>query len=74
MSKHAKRIQNEIVKLSEKLVTAHLIQKHNDNTGRKEWALVSKHDHNKVLEWYGTEKPSDETVAKSEQRVHSFSG
>jgi len=72
MSKHSQRIQNEIVKLSSMLVTAVLIQKHNENTGNNEWALVSKKDHDKVLKWFGAEKPSDAAVAKEEARVQYF--
>jgi hypothetical protein len=52
--------------------TAKLIQKHNKNTDRKEWALVSKSDNSKVLEWFGVQKPSEEKVKKSEQRVQYF--
>jgi hypothetical protein len=38
------------------------------------WALVSKSDPKKVLQYYrgGDEKPSDEWVNKVERRVHSF--
>lgn len=38
------------------------------------WALVSKSNPNKVLQYYrgGDEKPSDEWVSKVERRVHSF--
>lgn len=37
------------------------------------WALVSKSDPKKVLQYYkGSGKPSDEWVSKVERRVHSF--
>ena len=64
----------ELRRISDELRSkaAVLIQKHNDNTGQTEWALVSKKDHDKVLEWYGAKKPSDETVGKTEQRVQYF--
>lgn len=51
---------------------ARLIQKYNKHTERKEWALVSKKDSKKVLEWYGTRKPSEERVQKTERRVQYF--
>lgn len=51
---------------------ATLVQKANKETGRCEWALVSKSNPNKVLEWYGTSKPSMEQVAKTERRVQFF--
>ena len=49
-----------------------LVQKVNKNTGKKEWALVSKKDHDKVLEWYGAEHPSKERVEKTEKRVQWY--
>lgn len=49
-----------------------LIKKHNKKTDRQEWALVSKNDHDKVLEWYGPKKPSAERVQKTERRVQYF--
>jgi Zn finger protein HypA/HybF involved in hydrogenase expression len=58
-------------KNSQYIVINKLVHKHNDKTGKKEYALVSK-DGSKVLEWYGTKKPSEETVKKSEQRVQFF--
>ena len=37
------------------------------------WALVSKHDPNKVLQYYhGSGHPSKEWISKVERRVHSF--
>lgn len=36
------------------------------------WALVSKSDPSKVLKWFGTEKPSNESLAKEERRVEFF--
>jgi hypothetical protein len=49
-----------------------LIQKHNKNTDRTEWALVSKKDHSKVLRWYGRTKPDAAAVLKDEKRVQYF--
>ena len=48
--------------------TATLTRKVNPHTNKKEWCLVSREKH-RVLEWYGTQKPSKETVEKSERRV-----
>jgi len=48
-----------------------LKQKYREDTGRKEWCLVSK-DGDKVLKWFGPEKPSEEEVAKEERRVQYF--
>jgi len=49
-----------------------LIQKHNEKTNKKEWALVSKDNKDKILEWYGSKKPSKEEVGKTEKRVQYF--
>ena len=49
-----------------------LVQRHNDNTGKKEWALVSKGKDHKVLKWFGAQKPSEERVKKEEQRIQYF--
>lgn len=49
-----------------------LRQKVRESTGKKEWALVSKSKPGKVLEWYGKEKPSAETVAESERRIQYY--
>lgn len=49
-----------------------LVQKINPHTGTKQWALVSKKDRSKVLEWYGATKPSDARVEKTERRVQYF--
>ena len=47
-------------------------QKVNPHTGKKEWALLSKSKPGKVLEWYGSRRPSAETVEKSERRVQYY--
>lgn len=52
--------------------TAIVKQKHREETGKKEWALVSKSDPSKVLKWFGTAKPSDEAVQKEEARIQFF--
>jgi hypothetical protein len=44
----------------------------NKNTGIKEWALVSKKDHSKILKWFGSKKPNEEEVLKEEKRVQYF--
>ena len=49
-----------------------LIQKKNDKTDKKEWALVSKSDPSRVLKWFGTKKPTKEEVYKEEKRVQWF--
>ncbi len=41
----------------------------NKKTGRTEYCLVSR-DGAHVLEWYGTRKPMDVTVRRSEERVN----
>lgn len=67
-----RRILNAIASLEYRLRCARLVQKHNDHTNKKEWALVSKSSPVRVLKWFGTEKPSDEAVAKEEARVQYF--
>lgn len=54
-----------------KEVTAVLRLHFNKKTGEKEWALLDSKGE-RVLEWYGKEKPSDERVEKSERRVQWF--
>ncbi len=48
-----------------------LTKKTNPKTGKQEWCLVSK-TNGRVLEWYGTKKPSEGEVAKSEARVEFY--
>jgi len=52
--------------------TAILTKKINKNTGKKEWALVSKKDPSKILKWFGSKKPSEEEVLKQEKRIQYF--
>lgn len=52
-------------------VLARLVKKHNDHTGRSEYALVSKKS-GRVLKWFGTQKPSHDRVMKEERRVQYF--
>jgi len=47
-------------------------QKVNPHSGKKEWALLSISKPGRVLEWYGTKKPSKEKVANSERRVQWY--
>lgn len=53
------------------IVTARLVQKHNDKTGKEEYALISKHT-GRVLKWFGVQKPSHERVAKEERRIQYY--
>ena len=48
-----------------------LDKRKNPHTGHEEYCLVSVSS-GKVLEWYGTRKPSDERVKDSEARVNWF--
>lgn len=52
-------------------LTAVLVQKMREETGKKEWALKEKSGP-KVLRWFGAKKPSDEAVAQEERRVQYF--
>jgi hypothetical protein len=38
----------------------------------KEWALLSISKPGRVLEWFGSKKPSAATVEKSEKRIQYF--
>jgi len=49
-----------------------LSQKVNPKTGKKEYCLVSTKKPGKVLEYYGTRKPSNERLARSERRVEFY--
>ncbi len=50
-----------------------MLRKHmNPKTGKMEWALMSVSKPGKVLEWYGSKKPSSTRVAKSEKRIQWF--
>jgi len=49
-----------------------LVKRHNFNTKRKEWALVSVKDSSKVLKWFGVGRPSEGDVAREEARVEYF--
>lgn len=63
----------EIKKSESHLATGILTQRFREETGKKEWALVSKKKSKggkrRVLYWFGAKKPSDESVAKQEKRV-----
>ena len=67
-----KMLLAKIEELTNRIKSAVLIQKHNENTGTTQWALVSVKDHDKVLKWFGSEKPSDESILKEEKRVQWF--
>lgn len=47
-----------------------LRKRKNPKTDKMEWALVSHEG--RVLEYFGTKKPSDERFKKSERRVKAF--
>ena len=51
--------------------TAVLKQKHREESDQQEWALFDKKGE-RVLEWFGPEKPSDEKVQKAEAQVQFF--
>lgn len=51
---------------------ATLVQKVNPESGEKEWCLVSKSDPSRVLQYYGTKKPSPERVLETERRVQYY--
>jgi hypothetical protein len=44
----------------------------NPKTGKVEWALLSTSKPGKVLQYFGSKKPSPATVAKAESRVEMF--
>jgi len=52
--------------------SARLVFKYNPNKDKKEWALVSTKDSDKVLEWYGSKKPSKDRIEQTEKRVQYF--
>ena len=47
-----------------------LRQRHNPNTKRTEWALVSHSG--RVLKWFGVNKPSKDWFRSEEKRVQYF--
>ena len=49
-----------------------LKEKYRKENNRKEWALLSRSKPQRVLKWFGVQKPSEERVAKEEQRVNYF--
>jgi len=53
-------------------VIAVVTKRHREDTDKEEWALVSKKDPSKILQWFGTKKPSSEDIAKAEARVQYF--
>lgn len=40
-----------------------------EKTGEKRYCLVSRKDPSRILEWFGKERPSDETIQNSERRI-----
>lgn len=53
------------------IIEARLVKQKREDTGRSEWALVSKKS-GRVLKWFGTKKPSEEAVQKEEKRIQYF--
>jgi len=51
--------------------TAILRKKYREESGKEEWALLDRKG-KRVLKWFGSNKPSDESVQKEEQRVQYF--
>ena len=49
------------------------MKKYREETKQDEWALVSRKKPDKVLKWFGEEKPSKEAVEKEDKRVQYFS-
>lgn len=49
-----------------------LVKRFREKTDRMEWCLVSRKNPSKVLEWYGTKKPSEERVRETERRVQYY--
>jgi hypothetical protein len=67
-------MQDLIIEVLAEIVTAIVTKKYREETGRKEWALVSRKPDKrtgkrKVLYWFGVEKPSKKKVSKQERRV-----
>lgn len=62
----------KIQELENRLKTAVLKKHMNPKSGKEEWALMSVSSPGKVLEYFGTEKPSDERVNKAEARIRWF--
>lgn len=70
-------MKNLILDVLAEIVTAVVTQRYREETGRKEWALISRKPDKrtgkrKILYWFGTEKPSKEKVKKEEDRVQMF--
>jgi len=53
------------------IIQSVLKKKYREDTDQYEWALVSRKN-DRVLKWFGLEKPSKEQVAKEERRVQYF--
>ena len=49
-----------------------LRKRKNKNTGRSEWALVSRKTPSKILKWFGVRKPSHARFMKEERRAQMF--
>jgi len=70
-------IQKIIISTLQMIVTGILVQKVDKKTGKKKWALVTRKPDKRtgkrrVLYWFGSKKPSEESVSKQEKRVQYF--
>jgi len=70
-------MQNLIKMVLAEIVTAIVMERYREETGKKEWALVSKKPNKRtgkrrVLYWFGAKKPSKENVSKQERRIQYF--
>lgn len=69
-------LQKALKEVLSEIVTGILVERYRKEKDRKEWALVSrkpgKSGKRKVLYWFGTKKPSKESVQKQEKRVQYF--
>jgi len=67
-------IEKLVVAILQSIVTGILVQKVREKTGKKEWALVTKKPDSRtgrrrVLYWFGSKKPSKDSIDKQESRV-----
>jgi hypothetical protein len=49
-----------------------LTQRENPKSGKKEYCLVARKPPHRVLEWYGSRRPSAATVEHSEKRIEYY--
>lgn len=66
-----------LMALSSLVAVSVLDKRQRDDTGRKEWALLSRSvdkrtGKRRVLYWFGPKKPTKEEVAEQERRIQYF--